>query len=87
VALGSAPPDLRGRRGRRRRGGSCARPAARRPPAEAIDRAGPLLGPFAFARDLQFSLLAHLDDLVARGEAERVTHDDVTAWAWTGTGG
>jgi glyoxylase-like metal-dependent hydrolase (beta-lactamase superfamily II) len=52
---------------------------------EAIDRADPLLGPFGFARDLQFSLLAHLDDLVGRGEAERVTHQDITAWTWTGS--
>ena len=52
--------------------------------AEAIDRADPLLGPFAFARDLQFALVAHLDHLVAQGEAERVTHEGVQAWAWTG---
>jgi glyoxylase-like metal-dependent hydrolase (beta-lactamase superfamily II) len=53
--------------------------------AEAIDRADPLLGPFAFARDLQFSLLAHLDDLVAQGKAKRVTDKGITAWVQTGS--
>ncbi len=33
--------------------------------AEAIDAADPVLGPFGFARDLQFALLAHLDHEVA----------------------
>jgi len=47
---------------------------------EAIDRADPLLGPFGFPRDLQFALLAHLDHLVALGEAERTGRDGVVAW-------
>lgn len=53
----------------------------------AIARADPLLGPFAFARDLQFALLAHLDDAVARGLAERTTRDGVVAWVATAAPG
>jgi glyoxylase-like metal-dependent hydrolase (beta-lactamase superfamily II) len=50
---------------------------------EAIERADPLLGPFAFGRDLQFSLLAHLDHSVAMGEGERSKKDGIVAWtAW-----
>lgn len=51
---------------------------------EAIERADPILGPFAFARDLQFALLAHLDHAVALGEATRCEHDGFVAWSWCG---
>jgi glyoxylase-like metal-dependent hydrolase (beta-lactamase superfamily II) len=47
---------------------------------DAIERADPLLGPFGFARDLQFALVAHLDQAVEKGEAERVQKDGITAW-------
>ncbi|MGH2531498.1 MAG: MBL fold metallo-hydrolase [Thermomicrobiales bacterium] len=47
---------------------------------EAIERADPLLGPFAFARDLQFALAAHLDHAVSRGEAERGEQDGIVVW-------
>ena len=50
--------------------------------AEAIDRANPLLGPFAAPRELQWALLAHLDHTVTKGEAERITRDGMVAWAW-----
>ncbi len=52
--------------------------------AAAIDAADPVLGPFGFARDLQFALLAHLDDQVAQGKARRVILNGITAWE-TGT--
>lgn len=48
---------------------------------EAIDRADPLLGPFAFPRDLQFALRAHLDQAVELGEATRVQQNGVVAWS------
>ncbi len=50
--------------------------------AEAIDRANPLLGPFAAPRELQWPLLAHLDHAVAQGEAERTAREGMVAWAW-----
>ena len=53
---------------------------------EAIDRADPLLGPFGFPRDLQYALLAHLDQAAAHGEAERTTLEGVVAWT-AATGG
>lgn len=51
--------------------------------ADAIDRADPLLGPFAAPRELQWALVAHLDWAVRHGEAERVTADGVTQWQAT----
>ncbi|MBA2248093.1 MAG: MBL fold metallo-hydrolase [Chloroflexia bacterium] len=48
--------------------------------AAAIEAADPLLGPYRFARDLQFSLLAHLDHEVAHGRARRVEADGIVAW-------
>ena len=47
---------------------------------EAIARADPLLGPFADPGELRWALLAHLDDLVARGEAARAARDGVVGW-------
>lgn len=47
---------------------------------EAIEAADPLLGPFTAPRELQWALLAHLDDLAARGEAQRAVRDSVGAW-------
>lgn len=51
---------------------------------QAIERADPLLGPFAFARDLQFSMLAHLDHLTSSGEVARTERDGVVAWVSRG---
>ncbi len=51
---------------------------------DAIARANPLLGPFAFPDDLQYTLLAHLDHAVALGEAERGRQDGVVTWTWLG---
>jgi len=45
-----------------------------------IDRANAILGPFAFPEDLQYALLAHFDDLTARGELLRVRHGAIAAW-------
>lgn len=50
---------------------------------EAIAGANPLLGPFAFADDLQFALLAHLDHEVQHGRAMRQTTDQTIAWMAT----
>jgi len=47
---------------------------------EAIERADSMLGPFGFARDLQFALLAHFEDAVTRGWAEAVETNGVTGW-------
>lgn len=52
--------------------------------SEAIDRANPLLGPFAFPRDLQYALLAPLDHAVARGGATRGRNDGMVTWIWAG---
>lgn len=54
--------------------------------ATAIDRADPLLGPFAAPRELQWALLAHLDHAVAGGEAARVERDGLVAWIGVGHG-
>lgn len=51
---------------------------------DAIARADPILGPFAFPDDLQFALLAHLDHAVVKGEAERGQIDGIVVWTWTG---
>jgi glyoxylase-like metal-dependent hydrolase (beta-lactamase superfamily II) len=50
--------------------------------AQAIERADPLLGPFAAPRELQWALLAHLDHAVAKGEAAIVDHGGAIAWRW-----
>ncbi|MGI8483826.1 MAG: MBL fold metallo-hydrolase [Thermomicrobiales bacterium] len=50
---------------------------------QVIARADPLLGPFAFADDLQFALLAHLDHEVQHGRAMRQTIDQTIAWMAT----
>ncbi len=52
--------------------------------AEAIERAVPRLGPFGFADDLKFAMLAHLELAEARGQADRTRSGDVVAWLWTG---
>ncbi|MGH2550762.1 MAG: hypothetical protein ACRDHN_15315, partial [Thermomicrobiales bacterium] len=54
---------------------------------EAIAFADPLLGPFGFARDLQFALVAHLDDEVLHGHAERVFADGIVTWQRRGGAG
>jgi hypothetical protein len=54
--------------------------------ADAIGQAAPRLGPFGFADDLKFAMLAHLELAEARGQAERTRagNQDVVAWRWTG---
>lgn len=50
---------------------------------ETIAKANPMLGPFAFPDDLQFALLAHLDDAVAMRNADRSRGEDgVVTWTW-----
>lgn len=51
--------------------------------ADAIDRADPLLGPFAAPRELQWALVAHLDWAVEYGEAVRVEAGDAIQWQAT----
>jgi glyoxylase-like metal-dependent hydrolase (beta-lactamase superfamily II) len=48
--------------------------------AAAIELADPVLGPFGFARDLQFALLAHLNHEVSQGRARRVESGGIVAW-------
>lgn len=48
--------------------------------ADAVDRANPLLGPFAAPRELQWALLAHLEHEVTNGEATRTTRDGIVVW-------
>lgn len=52
--------------------------------ADAIAFADPMLGAFAFARDLQFALVAHLDEEVTRGNAVREIEDGTVVWRSTG---
>lgn len=47
---------------------------------DAIEALDSELGPFAAPRELQWALLAHLDDAVARGEARRTSSDEIVAW-------
>ena len=47
---------------------------------DAIDRLDSRLGPFIAPRELQWSLLAHLDDAVRQGTAQRTTLDEIIAW-------
>ncbi len=49
----------------------------------AIAQVDPFLGPFAFADDLQFALVAHLDDAVANGRASRLTVEGTAVWIAT----
>jgi hypothetical protein len=48
---------------------------------QAISRVASRLGPFEFARDLQFSLVAHLDQEVAQGRAQRLVENDLVSWS------
>jgi len=52
--------------------------------ANAIERADPLRGPFAAPRELQWALLAHAEQAVANGEADRIVIDDVVQWRAAG---
>lgn len=47
---------------------------------DAIDRLDAMLGPFIAPRELQWSLLAHLDHAVKKGEAQHTTLDEIIAW-------
>jgi glyoxylase-like metal-dependent hydrolase (beta-lactamase superfamily II) len=47
---------------------------------EAIERLDPTLGPFAAPRELQWALLAHLQDAVERGRARQTGEDEIIAW-------
>jgi len=53
----------------------------------AVEAADERLGPFAFADDAQFSMLAHLTDLVCQGIATALTIDGKIVWAPVGEGG
>lgn len=50
--------------------------------AQLIDLANSRLGPFAFARDLQFALEAHLAALEQQHRLQRYSRDGVIAWKW-----
>lgn len=54
---------------------------------DAVEAANPLLGPFAAPIELQWALLAHLEDAVALGEADAVSQNGSTCWTWRGNGG
>lgn len=52
---------------------------------EAVTRANPLLGPFAFPDDLQFALLAHLEHAEEMHQAKRGRDKGGTVtWTWCG---
>lgn len=51
--------------------------------AEAVDLADPILGPFSFARDLQFALLAHFSRFVEHGDAQLCATHGVVGWQQT----
>lgn len=50
---------------------------------EAVARADPELGPFGFPDDLQFALLAHLDDEVTHRRAKQRTENGMVTWVAT----